>query len=229
MRNLLILIALISSTLHAGVYDDLIKAGRIGDTSAMNELFQRGVDPNSTDISGNTLLTIAANEGHIELVRLLIANKAKLNARNRNGETALQLAAYRGHEPIVHMLLAAGARTDTPGWPPLIYAVMAKQESIVRTLLTAGASPDAVASNGQTALMFAVQQSDPTLVRLLLDAGANPDISSHKGETAYQFALKAQHAEIQKALEEALQKRADVRQNELLQEQAQTPSSQPSF
>lgn len=216
LRNILFLFVIFHGHSFAGTYDDLIKAGRMGDTATLTALFQRGVDPNSTDISGNTLLTIAANEGHTELVRLLIANKAKLNARNLNGETALQLAAYRGYEPIVHMLLAAGASTDTPGWPPLIYAIIAKQETIARALLTAGASPDAIASNGQTALMFAIEQISPSLVSLLIEAGANPDISTPRGETAYSLALKSQDNEIQKMVAQALEKRAEARQRELL-------------
>jgi uncharacterized protein len=214
-----------SVTGFAGSYDELISASKMGDVPAMHDLMKRGLDPDSTDRSGNTLLTIAAAEGNEKLVKVLLAYKPKLNLRNANGETALQLAAYRGFETIVKDLLAAGARTDTPGWPALIYATYTNHESIVEMLLNAGADKDAQADNQMTALMFAAEMGKPSLVRLLLAAGVDPDISTRKGDTAYSFSLKAGNIEVTELIEEALLKHQS-RMRKQAEEDARTGTAQ---
>ncbi|MEY4592021.1 MAG: hypothetical protein RIR18_916 [Pseudomonadota bacterium] len=199
-------IFLTSQLAIAGSYDELIQASKMGDIPTMHALLKRGLDPNSTDKAGNSLLTIAATEGNEALLKVLLAYKPKLNGRNQHGETALQLAAYKGYEGIVWELLAAGAPMDTPGWPALIYATFAGHEKIVEMLLNAGADKNIQAENGMTALMFATQNGMTNTVRLLIAAGANPDISTLQGVTAYGLSLKAKDPEITRMLDEALGK-----------------------
>jgi ankyrin repeat protein len=44
-----------------------------------------------------TPLHLAANKGHIEVVKLLIEHGAYVNAKNNNGWAPLHEAAYNGH------------------------------------------------------------------------------------------------------------------------------------
>lgn len=53
----------------------------------MEELLQEGVDVNSIDLDGRTALHIAACEGHLEVVRLLVQWRANIDARDRWGST----------------------------------------------------------------------------------------------------------------------------------------------
>jgi ankyrin repeat protein len=57
-------------------------------------------------------LLIAAENGHIDVVSLLLNNKANVNDKNPNGSTALTLAAENGHSEIVSILLANGANVN---------------------------------------------------------------------------------------------------------------------
>jgi ankyrin repeat protein len=49
---------------------------------------------------------LASENGHLETVKLLIANKADVNAKNNDGWTALMSASRNGHLEIVKLLIA---------------------------------------------------------------------------------------------------------------------------
>ena len=102
--------------------EDMFKAVKSNDASTVERLLQRGIDANSTDTRGDTLLMQASREGHEEIVVRLIAARAKINARNASDESALMLAALKGYLPIVTRLQAAGAEMNHSGWNPLLYA-----------------------------------------------------------------------------------------------------------
>ena len=58
-------------------------------------------------------MTIAAYQGHIKIIELLIANGADIDLKNNNGDNPLILAAYQGHTVIVKVLIANGANVNT--------------------------------------------------------------------------------------------------------------------
>lgn len=58
-----------------------------GDTKGVEDLLNEGIDVNSIDLDGRTALHIAACEGHVEVVKLLLSRKANIDARDRWGGT----------------------------------------------------------------------------------------------------------------------------------------------
>lgn len=78
----------------------------------MRFVLDNGGNPNLRDGSGETALHIAANRGYREGVTLLLAFKADINALNDRGETPLIKAVQARQEGIVRALLDAGARVD---------------------------------------------------------------------------------------------------------------------
>ena len=121
----------------AATYDDLINSAKLGDTRDVADIVNKGASVDTTDIDGNTLLMLAARDGHDELVGFLILQRAKLNARNTAGDTALRLAAFRGHLKVVELLVAAGANVNTSGWTPLAYAAFNGHLEIASLLVKA--------------------------------------------------------------------------------------------
>ena len=59
-----------------------------------------------------TPLMEAASAGHTDIVRLLIAHRADVNAQSSSGNTPLIYACARGHEEVVRVLLEAGAHVE---------------------------------------------------------------------------------------------------------------------
>src|SRR3990172_2455710 len=81
----------------AGAYEDMLEAVNKDDVATVTQLLKRGLDTKTTDREGNSLLILAAKEGSLETVRVLLAARAQVDARNALGETALMLAALQGH------------------------------------------------------------------------------------------------------------------------------------
>ena len=62
---------------YGGAYDELLRAAELGDARFVEQRLNLGLDQNTADPKGNTLLMIAARNGHKELVWLLIRRKAR--------------------------------------------------------------------------------------------------------------------------------------------------------
>jgi len=104
-----------------------------------DELLQRGADPNAADSDGVTPLQIAAKYGHPEVVKLLLAANAKVNAPITCEDTPLRYASANGHAEVVKLLLAANAEVDCPRGAPLYFASAGGHVEAVKLLLAANA------------------------------------------------------------------------------------------
>ena len=61
-------------------------------------------DINGTDDNGQTPVMQASDEGHIEVVQLLLNEGAQVNTKDADGVTALVLASSKGNVAIVKSL-----------------------------------------------------------------------------------------------------------------------------
>ena len=130
------------------------------------------------------ILFLAAREGRLNEVRLLLAAGADPHATNRRGVTILTTVVRRGHTEIVRLLLRAGADPNLRGWgesiTPLAASIEEGRHDMVRALLEGGADLEGRNYNGTTissfgALTWAAYQGRADMVELLLGAGAAPD------------------------------------------------------
>jgi len=87
---------------------DLFTFARAGDGVLLQEI-DDGYDVNSTNEYGDTLVLLAASNGHTGLVRGLVARGADVNRRNQRGLSPVVAAASRGHHDVVSALVRAGA------------------------------------------------------------------------------------------------------------------------
>ena len=100
------------------------------------------------DKFGNTPLVLAAWQGRVAVIELLLRSKALIDARNGQGATPLATAAQYGKEDAVRTLLAAGADAaakDPRGRTPLDVARARGGESLI-ALLEAPPPPRAEAA-----------------------------------------------------------------------------------
>ena len=70
------------------------------------------VDPNvnAKNIEKNTALLFAAENGNLEIVDLLIKNRADINLKNKNGDTAIKLALKNKQGKVAELLRSNGAK-----------------------------------------------------------------------------------------------------------------------
>ncbi len=197
MKKLAFLFALLLPIFaSAGVYEDMEEAIIRGDSSDAIALLKRGMDMNSVDRDGNTLLIQGIRRNMPEFVDYLVKNRARLNLRNKNGESALSIAAFIGQLPQVKLLVEAGAEVNIYGWPPLAYAAYNGHLAVAEYLIKRGADVNGKAANGGTALFFAARFGHQPVVELLLKNNADPTIADDYGETAVDWALKGKNTDI---------------------------------
>jgi ankyrin repeat protein len=89
---------------------------------------------------------VAARNGHVEVVRVLLEGGADVQRVNVDTNTALHTAAQNGHLEVCRLLLDSGAKVDTVG------------------------------QFKETALMGAASNGHLEVCRLLLDSGAEVNI-----------------------------------------------------
>jgi uncharacterized protein len=194
---------LLPTLVSAGVYQDMEEALISGDTPAAINLINRGVDVNTVDIAGNSLLIQSVRQDNKDFFDYLLQRRARLNLRNRNGETALSLAAYMGKSAFVQRLLDAGAEVNMYGWSPLAYAAFNGHVAIAELLLKRGAEVNAQTENGATALLLAARYGHIEVVDLLLKNKADPNIANQNGEMAIDWALRTSNTDIAEHLRQA--------------------------
>ncbi|MDE2688490.1 MAG: ankyrin repeat domain-containing protein [Chloroflexota bacterium] len=156
------------------------------------------------DSVGATPLMLAAQNGHADVVEILLELGASADALDEEERTALHYGARNGSGAVVSALLAAGASTsiaDAYGQTPLHAAAEAKNENAARLLLGAGAVPDTPDHIfDSTPLHLAVRCSRTGMVRLLLECGADIDARNEGGRSALHVAAGYGHTETVKAL-----------------------------
>ena len=133
-----------------------------------------GGTANLKDISGRTPLSIAADQGHEEVVKLLLArNDVEVDSMDGDSCTPLSNAADQGHEEVVKLLLTrndveAGLK-DNAGRTPLSKAAYGGHEEVVKLLLTRDdVEADSKDNDSWTPLSYAAYKGHEEVVKLLL-------------------------------------------------------------
>ena len=168
-----------------------------------------------------TVLHAAAQSPCADLIPVLLARGARVDARDRQGRTPLHSAAACARTQAVLALLSAGADVNardragaTPlllvgGWAPYLVTQGVKRPAererrvaeesgrdAAVALVAHGANVNLVSNDGRTPLMHAVLKRDPAWVRLLLRAGAHVNAADRAGWTPLHYAAAKDEAEI---------------------------------
>jgi ankyrin repeat protein len=84
-------------------------------------------------------LTLAAEYGYEDVVRLLLSGEADTNMCDQDGDTALIVAACMGHENVLKVLLASRrlnlAHKNKKGYNALLRAMEQGHQNLVELLL----------------------------------------------------------------------------------------------
>ena len=154
---------------------DLFAAARAGDLASLQQLAQKG-RPLDLLHYGSSIVHLAAENGHAEVVPYALEHGLAHDAENGSGATPLYLAASGGHEAVVELLLTRGARYDVCdryGEPAVLCAAARGHLGVLKRLLAAGADCERTDSEGATAFSKALSYGQNAAAMLLLEAGAN--------------------------------------------------------
>ena len=189
----------------AGAYDDFFKAIEFDRAEQVQQLLERGFDPNSPNPKGQPALVYAMQQSSNKVVDLLVNwPTTKLSVKNPQSETPLMLAALNNKLPLAKLLILRGADVNQAGWTPLHYAATRGHIEMMRLMIDNSAYLDAESPNGTTPLMMAAHYGTPMAVKLLLEEGADPRIKNKLGLSAWDFSVnsknEAQKAETQQYL-----------------------------
>ncbi|XP_068263242.1 CARD- and ANK-domain containing inflammasome adapter protein-like [Nyctibius grandis] len=160
-------------------------------------------DVHALNSSSETLLHVAAANGHLMIMEYLISKGAKIDVKDEKGRTPLHRAAEKGHGEAVKVLLQRGASMyslDTEGKTPLHLAAQNNHSHTLKVLLK-----EEVRSNGNqhNFLHMAAVKDESSLAKMLLKAGASADGEDERGWTALSYAVSRGSENTAKVLLEA--------------------------
>ena len=186
--------------------EELWAATRAGDVARVTAALDKGADVNAKTRYGATALSFAADRGNLELVRLLLARGANVNAQDTFYQMrAIDMAMINNHAAVVTLLLERGSQ----GAPAVL--AQAVQRGSVPIAAAALASSELTRGQVSNALAAAKKGNNPEILALIekklaampaapLPAGVTVDratlqsyVGSYRNEdagVAISFALK---------------------------------------
>jgi ankyrin repeat protein len=149
---------------------EIHEAAKAGDLAKVKALLIK--NPNlvfSQDNGGATPLHYTVREGHAEVLKYLLTNKADVNARDKSGYTPLYWAVC--NKDAAEVLLAHGAKVnarDARYRTPLHLAAEQGHKDVAELFLANKAEVNTRDDRGETPLHLAAEQGHKDLVELLL-------------------------------------------------------------
>jgi uncharacterized protein len=162
-------------SLFGSYWDNIARATAHNDASKVRQLIAAGNDPNELDDDGRTGLLVAATNGNLQIVAILLKVNAHMNVKDKLGNTPLHYAADRNHVDIAELLLDAGSPVDPEnknGMTPLMVAASRGNATIVDALLAKGANARKTDFTGRDAVSWAQEGHRPAVVAAVQRAAA---------------------------------------------------------
>ncbi|MEM8583606.1 MAG: ankyrin repeat domain-containing protein, partial [Bacteroidota bacterium] len=152
------------------------------------------------DIDYGFPLHEAAEEGQLDIVRLLVEKGVNVNELDDRRLTPLARAASEDNPSVVRYLIGQGAEPELGTHLPLHLAAVDGKVAAIRALLEAGADVNARDGHRRTALIYAASDGHHIAVSLLLDAGAEINAQDGWGNTALIAAVDDNHQRVVRQL-----------------------------
>lgn len=93
-------------------YYDIFSLARHGRYNELENILLRGVDPDSRDMWGNTILIVGTQNGNKRIVKLALRYGGNINSFNHLGNTGLHFASQYKYYNIYEYLIYKGANQE---------------------------------------------------------------------------------------------------------------------
>ena len=178
----------------------LLEAVTAGNNEAVEFLLQlETVNIDHTNEEGKTVLMLACERGHEDIVHSLLSAGANVNIQDNKGWTALMRAIEHNHVSIIHMLLQANANPHlkkSNGSNAVMIASDHGNYEVVELLIGEGVDYKYQREDGWNAFMLACQNGHTQIVKLLLKEQVDPNVQKNDGGNAFMLACYNGHFQI---------------------------------
>ncbi|KAI0545445.1 hypothetical protein F4679DRAFT_462080 [Xylaria curta] len=156
-----------------------------------------------------TVLTVAARKGHVNIVEAILAAGADIDLESWGLGIAFDQAIAQGNLDVAGMMLKLHKTSDMSFVVQRAFCDAAAYGylDVVERLLTVGADVNVMDKEDKTPLNRAITRGHLNIVERLLKAGANVDTPDHNGKIALSTAVEHGHLII---FEKLLQVGADI-------------------
>ncbi|XP_066260387.1 E3 ubiquitin-protein ligase MIB1 [Euwallacea similis] len=180
------------------VNEELVKSAANGDAQKCEEVLKQsntagaGIGPDVNGVfAGHTALQAASQNGHLEVITVLLRFHSDVEIEDKDGDRAVHHAAF-GDEPAVVQLLAhAGADLNARNkrrQTALHIGVNKGHIGVVKMLLDLGCHPSLQDLEGDTPLHDAISKKRDDMLTLLLDHNADITLTNNNGFNALHHA-----------------------------------------
>jgi ankyrin repeat protein len=174
---------------------NLVIASLKGDLGMVENLLEKGVNPNTVIDESITPLIYASQGGHSSICTILIARGADVNFRPPYGTTPLITSIKSQQSKIFDLLLSMGAdinQGDELGCTPLMHAIALSDSSLFEKILNLKCNIQKTDTFGRNALMIAVINDQLYFTKQLLKRGL--DVNSYDTKGVSPFMVAVSHA-----------------------------------
>lgn len=184
----------------------LMNAARLGDVEPVQALLDGGANANAKDTAAqSTALMVAVRENHPDIVKLLIAHNAEIDASTRIGPRPAFRAPNAGggsHGAGINRggVPDRGQQDPAPGGlTALLYAARDGRLEITHMLVAAGADVNKPEANKITPLQMAIENDHVELAKFLMDHNADINAADYWGRTPLWLAVEMRNLDTDKS------------------------------
>lgn len=201
------------TTLHLEAFTDTLQnATKHGYTKVVEFL----LDDYKMPVNGNKLLQLAAQNGHKDMLELLLekgAAIADIRDKTKCGQPVLELAVVNGHQEIVELLLDEEADIAELKGTTLIHSIIAYnsgnnknpanqkvEKDMIAFLLDKAADINTIDNRNRTALHHAIRLRNDEVAVFLITKGADIRARDNRNQTPLHWAAGNGSIEVVKVL-----------------------------
>jgi len=191
-------------------WSPLHTAAARGETEILRYLLSRqpDIEVRGHQLNEDTPLSLAAECGQAESIRILLQHGANIHTRNRCDYTPIMVAAYERRDEAIKALLEGGAKANDEaglGGTPLLLTSGAGTWRIptMKALIEGGANVNPVHSHGITAMHNIAQWGSAEEMAYLIEQGCDVDDTQWNGWTPLHYAIEQSKRECVRLLLDA--------------------------